>query len=117
MGDAPTDLVCIARLAPQARYAPMGSNRGHATTDTDVRFNSRFETSGEFHRDIPPPTPRSEATVCAVVGREWWSLAWRPCVSPACATSLQPTFNQKSERCRSVGKAEPPAQPLSSEST
>jgi hypothetical protein len=36
---------------------------GHATTDTDIRFKSRFETSGEFHRETPPPTPRSEATV------------------------------------------------------
>jgi hypothetical protein len=31
--------------------------RGHATTDIDIRFKSRFETSGEFHRDIPPPAP------------------------------------------------------------
>lgn len=30
----------------------IGSNQGHATTDTDIRFKSRFETSGEFPRDI-----------------------------------------------------------------
>ncbi len=53
----------------------VGSNRGHATTDTDIRFKSRFETSGEFHRDIPPPTPRSEATVCAVTGGNIAELA------------------------------------------
>jgi len=46
----------------------IGSNRGHATTDTDIRCKSRFETSGEFHYEIPPPTSRSEATVCAVTG-------------------------------------------------
>ena len=46
-----------------------------ATIDTDIRFKSRFETSGEFHRDIPPPTPRSEATVCAVTGGNIAELA------------------------------------------
>ena len=49
--------------------------RGHATTDTDIRFKSRFETSGEFHRDIPPPTPHSEATLCAVTGGNIAELA------------------------------------------
>jgi hypothetical protein len=60
--------------------APTGKRRlarrtGHATTDTDIRFKSRFETSGEFHRDVPPPTPRSEATVCAVTGGNIAELA------------------------------------------
>jgi hypothetical protein len=74
---------CGGALTPSSSRCPftahtgrrVGSNPGHATTDTDIRFKSRFETSGEFHRDIPPPTPRSEATVCAVTGGNIAELA------------------------------------------
>jgi hypothetical protein len=65
---------CRVGLAPTGKRR-LARRTGHATTDTDIRFKSRFETSEEFHRDIPPPTPRSEATVCAVTGGNIAELA------------------------------------------
>jgi hypothetical protein len=65
---------CRVGLAPTGKRR-LARRTGHATTDADIRFKSRFETSGEFHRDIPPPTPRSEATICAVTGGNIAELA------------------------------------------
>jgi hypothetical protein len=77
----------------------VGSNRGHATTDTDIRFKSRFETSGEFHRDIPPPTPRSEATVCAVTGGNIAELAATAFVAPLIVLLSVRTIGYRGEQC------------------
>src|SRR5437667_6882404 len=73
--------------------------RGHATTDTDIRFKSRFETSGEFHRDIPPPTPRSEATVCAVTGGNIAELAATAFVAPLVVLLSVRTIGYRGEQC------------------
>src|SRR5947209_6311613 len=77
----------------------IGSNRGHATTDTDIRFKSRFETSGEFHRDVPPPTPRSEATVCAVTGGNIAELAATAFVAPLVVLLSVRTIGYRGEQC------------------
>ena len=76
-----------------------GSNPGHATTDTDIRFKSRFETSGEFHRDIPPPTPRSEATVCAVTGGNIAELAATAFVALLIVLLSVRTIGYRGEQC------------------
>jgi len=63
-------VTCMHRWVPRGvrrRGVPIGSNPGHATTDTGIRCKSRFETSGEFITN-PSSTSRSEATVCAVTG-------------------------------------------------
>ena len=77
----------------------IGSNRGHATTDTDIRFKSRFETSGEFHRDIPPPTPRSGGTVCAVTGGNIAELAATAFVAPLVVLLSDRTIGFRGEQC------------------
>src|SRR3981189_3707547 len=76
-----------------------GSNPGHATTDTDIRFKSRFKTSGEFHRDIPPPTPRSEATVCAVTGGNIAELAATAFVALLIVLLSVRTIGYRGEQC------------------
>ena len=73
--------------------------RGGATTDTDIRFKSRFETSGEFHRDIPPPTPRSEATVCAVTGGNIAGLAATTFVALLIVLLSVRTIGYRGEQC------------------
>ena len=77
----------------------IGSNPGHATTDTDIRFKYRFETSGEFHRDFPPPTPRSEATVCAVTGGNIAELAARAFVAFLIVLPSVRTIGYRGEQC------------------
>ena len=76
-----------------------GSDPGHATTDTDIRFKSRFETSGEFHRDVPPPTPRSEATVCAVTGGNIAELAATAFVALLIVLLSVRTIGYRGEQC------------------
>jgi hypothetical protein len=88
----------IVRLNSEACRTVV-SNRGHATTDTDIRFKSRFETSGEFHRDIPPPTPRSEATVCAVTGGNIAELAATAFVAPLIVLLSVRTIGYRGEQC------------------
>jgi hypothetical protein len=73
--------------------------RGHATTDTDIRFKSRFETSGEFHREIPPPTSRSEATVCAVTGGNIAELAGTAFVALLIVLLSVRTIGYRGEQC------------------
>jgi hypothetical protein len=80
-------------------YRGVGSNRGHATTDTDIRFKSRFETSGEFHREIPPPTSRSEATVCAVTGGNIAELAGTAFVALLIVLLSVRTIGYRGEQC------------------
>ena len=73
--------------------------RGHATTDTDIRFKSRFETSGEFQRDVPPPTPRSEPTVSAVTGGNIAELAATAFVAPLVVLLSVRTIGYRGEQC------------------
>ena len=80
-----------------------GSKRGNATTNTDIRFKSRFEASGEFHRDIPPPTPRSEATVCAVTGGNIAELAATAFVALLTVLQSVRTFERSDTEENSVG--------------
>jgi hypothetical protein len=77
----------------------IGSNRGLPTTDTDIRFKSRFETSGEFYRDIPPLTPRSEATVYAVTGGNIAELAATAFVALLIVLLSVRTIGYRGEQC------------------
>src|SRR4051812_17696671 len=94
----------IPGLAPHIEYRfrseIFGWLPGHATTGTDIRFKSRFETSGEFHRNIPPPTPRSEATVCTMTGGNIPEPAATAIVALLIVLLSVRTIGNRGEQCR-----------------